>query len=291
MKIALFVSGNLGLIVLNQLFLSKYELTCVFTDNRSVRIIELCKERKIPTFKGNPRNRKATDFIEEFKIDVLLSINYLFIIENDLINWPNKIAVNFHGSLLPKYRGRTPHVWAIINNEKNVGITAHIINEKCDDGDIIEQIVVPVNFEDTGAIILEKYNLLYPDFVIKVLNKIEDNNFSTIKQDKLKATYFGKRTPEDGLISWDWQKERINNWVRAQAYPYPGAFTFFNDTKIVIDKIKFSEHGYSFDMKNGTILSVTPNPIIKTPNGAVELVEIRSRELIMKKLKVGSILK
>ena len=61
-----------------------------------------------------------------------------------------------------------------------------------------------------------------------------------IKQDEYSATYFGKRTPEDGRINWNWQKERIFNWVRALSNPYPGAFTFLGEEKLIVDKIEYS---------------------------------------------------
>ena len=87
---------------------------------------------------------------------------------------------------------------------------------------------------------------------------------------------FGKRTPEDGRINWNWQKERIRNWVRAQSYPYPGAFSFFNNNKIIIDEIKFSSHGFNFKDENGLILKVNPSIIIKTVNGALEVKKMRN---------------
>lgn len=68
--------------------------------------------------------------------DNILSINYLFILGTEIIQRAKKYAINFNGSLLPRYRGRTPHVWAIINGESETGITAHLMNDLCDDGDM-----------------------------------------------------------------------------------------------------------------------------------------------------------
>ena len=95
----------------------------MFTDTRSKEIVNFCIKNYIPYFIGNPRNDKAVDFIKKFPTDVILSINYLFIINSDLIKLPRKYAINFHGSLLPKYRGRTPHIWSIINNEKETNVS------------------------------------------------------------------------------------------------------------------------------------------------------------------------
>ncbi len=276
----ILVSGNLGLKCLD--FVYNFRNLCfVLTDRRSVEIIEYCINKNIPHFIGNPRNGNGHDFIKTFSIDVILSINYLFIIDSSLINFPRKYAINFHGSLLPKYRGRTPHVWSIINNEKETGITAHVITEECDKGDIIYQEKIRILPDTTGGNLLEQYINIYPLIIEKVINMIENNQVFLIEQDETKATFFGKRTPEDGEINWNWQKERIYNWVRAQCRPYPGAFTFYNNTKIIVHEIEYSEIGYDFMQENGTILQGGSQPIVKTPNGAVRLVTIETESPIL----------
>ena len=153
-------------------------------------------------------------------------------------------AINIHGSLLPKYRGSTPHVWAIINGEKEAGITAHFIDESVDNGDIVHQIKVPIQDDDTGAMILKKYNQQYPLLIKKILIDIKCDSLKVRAQDATKATYFGKRTPEDGHINWNWSKERIRNWIRAQAHPYPGAFFFINNVKVIVNKASFCDLGF-----------------------------------------------
>jgi methionyl-tRNA formyltransferase len=218
---------------------------------------------------------------------LILSVNYLFIIESDVINL-SKYAINLHGSLLPKYRGRTPHVWAIINNEVETGITAHFIDEKCDTGDIIFQKIIEIKIQDTGASILKKYEEVYPGMIIEILNRIKSGSLKRVKQDETKATFFEKRTPLDGQINWNWHKERIYNWIRAQSYPYPGAYTYYNNEKVIIDEVAFSDFGYSQSFINGLILNDHPTIIVKTPNGAVELRVIRNPGIMF---KTGEVLK
>lgn len=285
-RLGLLVSGNLGYNVLKYLN-EYYPIQVVFTDKNSEGIIDYCTREKIGLFIGNPRANRSSSFIENTVIDVLISINYLFIIEKELISLPKKLAFNIHGSLLPKYRGRTPHVWAIINNEQETGVTAHKIDEGCDTGDIIDQIVLPINSNDTGSDILNKFNELYIPLIENVLEKVKDASIILTKQDSFKATYFGKRTPDDGRINWNWQKERIRNWVRAQASPYPGAFTFFNEQKIIIDEITYENLSFSWDMPNGLILLTNPI-LVKTPNGVVKLNKVRTTEI---SVEVNQILK
>jgi len=281
MKIALLVSGQLGLVVFNQLLNSNYIIEAVFTDLKSFSIIDLAKKRSIPIFAGNPRNGKTANFKTGISIEVLISVNYLFIIEKDMISWPSKYAINIHGSLLPQYRGRTPHVWAIINNEKHTGITVHLINEGCDTGDICYQKKVPIHKRDTGATILKKFNSFYPKMIFEVLDFIQTESLKPVKQDETKSSFFGKRTQDDGQINWSWQKERIYNWIRAQAYPYPGAFTFYNDTKIIIDQVEYDDFRYTSEMENGLILSIHPLRI-KTPNGVLKITSLREKEVKFK---------
>lgn len=269
MKLGVLCSGNLGFQILSKLY-SVHEISFVFTDSKSNVIIDFCNKNQIDLFIGNPRNGKCLSFINQKDCDILFSINYLFIIDEPLISLPKKHAINIHGSLLPKYRGRTPHVWAIINNEDKTGITAHLIDEKCDNGDIIEQVEIEIFHEDTGAMILEKFNALYWPLIKKIIHNIQNQSIKLIPQNHSKASYFGKRTPNDGKINWNWQKERIYNWVRAQADPYPGAFCYLNDKKVRIDKISFCDDGFKSDTPNGTILSFEPFKV-KTCNGVIQI--------------------
>ena len=283
MNYCICVSGALGLTVLQRLTASSITIKCVFTDRHSDEIVSYCGQQHLPVFAGNPRNGKASEWLDGQKIEFenLLSINYLFILEPDILNKATGYAVNFHGSLLPKYRGRTPHVWAIINGEKEAGVTAHLMNANCDDGDIVRQVIVPIEDEDTGASILEKYKALYPVLVLQVVEDIENGSVQCRKQDISKATYFGKRTPGDGEIHWEWQKERIRNWVRAQAKPYPGAFTYLNDCKIIINKIEFSDLGFTDTMANGLVVAVKDGkPYVKTQNGVVKLIDFETDAII-----------
>jgi len=287
MKLALFVGGGLGLRVFEHLLNSITSIECVFTDSKSIEIISLANASQIQLYIGNPRKVDALTFIDNHIIDLILSVNYLFIIERPLFS-KARPAINIHGSLLPKYRGRTPHVWAIINNEVKTGITAHLIDDGCDTGDIVNQIKVPINHNDTGDDILRKFNKLYLPLIDSLIDDFESDNINRVSQDNNKATFFGKRSPEDGEINWGWQKERIRNWVRAQASPYPGAYTYYNGEKIIIDEVSYIDLGFNQSDADGSIVSL--NPIcIKTPNGVIKLARIRKLNL-KNHLKVGEIL-
>ena len=277
MKIGVLVSGNLGRLVLQEI-VEVFNISFILTDRNSDGILDICAKNQIPYFSGNPRNSKAIVALPNIDCDLIVSVNYLFLIEKDLIELPLKMAINFHGSLLPKYRGRTPHVWSIINNESETGITAHKIDLGCDTGEIIAQKKISISPLDTGGDILRKYNEAYPKFVKNVIHDIEHGSFTLTKQNESLATYFGKRTAEDGRIDWNWQKERIHNWIRAQARPYPGAYTFYDSDKVVIHRIRFSDFGFHYSIPNGTILLIDNDvPVVKTSNGSIELVDFETQ--------------
>lgn len=278
-NLILLCSGNLGEIALKHIH-RRNNLNFVFTDKASSSIIQYCSTNNVPFYAGNPRNELAKKIIASLSCNVILSVNYLFIIEADLLAVACDYAINFHGSLLPKYRGRTPHVWAIINGEKKTGVTAHLMAREVDAGPIIQQMVVPIEETDTGFSILNKFKKIYPSLIDAVLNDIEHKLVSLKEQEHSKATFFGKRTAEDGNINWNWQKERIRNWVRAQAAPYPGAFSFYESEKLIIHEIDYDDFGFSYDDPNGLILYMEDHPIIKTPNGAIKLTKFESASKI-----------
>lgn len=274
MRIGYLGSGELGYLMLKFID-TGYDVVFVMTNAKSEEIIRFSNENQIPVYCGNPRESLAHDFYSKFNIEVLISVNYIFLIDRPLINLASKIAFNIHGSKLPKYRGRTPHVWAIINGEKYTGITAHLIDEGCDTGEIISQKIIEIGTNETGNDLLLKFKKVYPILIKNILDKLSKGQLSLTPQDESQATYFGPREPKDGRIDWNWQKERIFNWIRAQAYPYPGAFTYLDGKKIIIDKVVFSSIGYRSEMPNGLIISKKPF-LVKTNNGVIELLKIRN---------------
>jgi len=272
-KLVILASGDLGFHILESLD-GELNVDAIATDKNSRQIIDYANIKKIRLFIGNPRKGKLAIFLKDSQCDILFSFNYLFLVENDVLRLFN-FSINFHGSLLPKYRGRTPHVWAIINNETKTGITAHFMNEGCDTGDIIFQREIIISKFDTGHSILIKYFNVYPDIIREIIKMINSNDINRQPQNELLATKYGKRTPEDGKINWDWHKERIYNWVRALSKPYPGAFSYYKDKLLIIDEIKYSYIGYDNELPNGSILAISPNLLVKTSNGAIEIVKYR----------------
>lgn len=274
LRIGVLASGSLGYLTLEKIGRLITPLF-IFTDRQSNDIIDYAKAHDISVLIGNPRQGRATPILKCHPVDVIFSVNYLFLVEDDVLKHPCQYAINLHGSLLPKYRGRTPHVWAIINGEKETGVTAHLMDSGCDTGDMVAQIKIPIDGGDTGGSILNKFEQVYPDIILDLIENISQGSIYPVKQDHSMAVYFGKRSPEDGCIDWNWQVDRIYNWVRAQSHPYPGAFSYLKQNKIIIDKVSLSETGFSWDMPNGFVLDANPCPLVKVPNGVIRIDTIR----------------
>jgi len=142
-----------------------------------------------------------------------------------LLALPHLGALNMHGSLLPKYRGRVPVNWAIIHGETETGATLHYMLDRADSGDIIAQQAVPILPDDTAKEVFDKVTVAGELALSRALPALLAGNAPRIKQDAKASTYYGGRKPEDGMIDWSKSAIAIHNLVRAVAPPYPGAFT------------------------------------------------------------------
>jgi len=286
LRLGFLASGELGACVLESLDLHA-QICFICTNRASVGVIEYATRHEIPMALGNPRNAIAMQQLGERDVDVLLSVNYMYLIEEDLITLPRMAAINFHGSLLPRYRGRTPHVWAIINGESETGITAHRIVPECDAGDILLQKAIPIGPNDTGASILSQFKSLYPQMVRDVLTALSSEK-PFFSQNETLASYFGKRTPSDGGINWSWHRVRIRNWVRAQTPPYPGAFSRCHGRQIGVYWVEMSDLGFRDQQPNGLILSKNESSFfVKAPDGVLEVTDY---EFNQGHLRVGDVL-
>jgi methionyl-tRNA formyltransferase len=183
-------------------------------------------EYEIPTI--SPVDPNAADVVERVaacKPDFLFSFYYRSMLKSPLLALPPKGALNMHGSLLPKYRGRAPVNWAIIHGETETGATLHYMLDQADSGDIVAQQAVPILPDDLAREVFDKVTVAAELALSRALPALLAGNAPRIKQDASASTYYGGRKPEDGTIDWSKSATAIHNLVRAVAPPYPGAFT------------------------------------------------------------------
>ena len=157
--------------------------------------------------------------------DFLFSFYYRSMLKPALLALPRRGALNMHGSLLPKYRGRAPVNWAVLHGERHTGATLHYMTDRPDAGDIVAQQAVPILPDDTAADVLRKVAVAAEIALDAALPALIAGTAPRIAQDLTQGSYFGGRTPEDGRIDWSRPARLIHDLVRAVAPPYPGAMT------------------------------------------------------------------
>jgi methionyl-tRNA formyltransferase len=173
----------------------------------------------------NPNVPEVVDQIRASQPDFLFSFYYREMLKRELLGIPARGALNMHGSLLPKYRGRVPVNWAIIHGETETGATLHYMTEKPDNGDIVAQQAVPILPDDTALEVFNKVTVAAEMALNGVLPALIAGTAPRMKQDLSQGGYFGGRKPEDGVVDWSQSAQQIHNLVRAVAPPYPGATT------------------------------------------------------------------
>ncbi len=145
-------------------------------------------------------------------------------------------TVGVHWSLLPKYRGGSPLVWAIINGERETGASLFYLESKVDTGDLIAQERVRIGADEEVGEVIAKLNTVSGKLAAEHIPKLLHGAAARWAQDEAHATYFPPRAPEDGKIDWTWPARRIYDFIRAQTLPYPCAFSFYRGCKIKIVK-------------------------------------------------------
>lgn len=187
---------------------------------------KLAELHRIPVI--TPENPNVPDVVEQISAlqpDFFFSFYYREMLKAPLLAIPKQGALNMHGSLLPKYRGRVPVNWAIIRGETETGATLHYMTEKPDNGDIVAQQAVPILPNDTALEVFQKVTVAAEMALYACLPDLLAGRAQAVKQDLSKGAYFGGRKAEDGVINWSQSAQEIHNLVRAVAPPYPGATT------------------------------------------------------------------
>jgi len=183
-----------------------------------------------------PEKLKTEEFFNELKSfnpDLICVTAYGKILPKNILELPPRGGINVHASLLPKYRGAAPINWAIINGEKNTGITTMLMDEGMDTGDILLQHEIPIDEEDTGETLSERLSHIGAELLIQTIKLLKENKLSPIPQDHSKATYASMLKKEDGLIDWSKSAQEIRNSIRG-TLPWPGAYTFLEGKNLKI---------------------------------------------------------
>jgi methionyl-tRNA formyltransferase len=205
---------------------------------------DLAREHGIARFTPDGVDQSWHERIAALKPSVIYSFYYRYLIPESVLDIAPRGAYNLHGSLLPKYRGRAPVNWMLVNGELEAGVTLHHMVARADAGDIVGQRAVAIDDEDTALTLYRKLVPLGVELIDEFHPLIAAGTAPRRKQNINEGSYFGRRRPEDGRIDWSWPARRIFNLVRAVTHPYPGAFVILDGRKLMIWKVRIaSESG------------------------------------------------
>ena len=198
----------------------------------------------IPVFQPSKKELyEYADFLQKADLDLIIVCGYKFIIPKEIFSIPKDGTINIHPSMLPRYRGQHVINWAIVNGESETGISLHFMEEALDTGDIIVQKAVSIYFKDTAK---ELHDRIYSEACGLLKELLHDYKqgkpLQGKRQDSSAATFFKPRKQEDGHIDWSKSSKDIYNLVRALAKPWPGAFSYFQDYKVIIWKTYIGPH-------------------------------------------------
>ncbi len=263
MKTIVLAYHNIGCIGIEALLRHDFEISAVFTHADDPReaiwfgsVAELAASRNIPVFAPSEINHpKWVHKIRELEPDIIFSFYYRHMVRRAILEIPPAGCLNLHGSLLPKYRGRCPINWILVNGEKETGVTLHYMTPRPDDGDIVCQEKIEISDGDTALSLHGKAAKASAKMLDDILPQIKEASAPRHPQDHSKATYFGGRRPEDGEIDWHQTATVVRNLVRAVTRPYPGAFSYVGERKCLLWMVTKKA---GKDSLPGTIISTDP---------------------------------
>jgi UDP-4-amino-4-deoxy-L-arabinose formyltransferase/UDP-glucuronic acid dehydrogenase (UDP-4-keto-hexauronic acid decarboxylating) len=195
---------------------------------------ELAARNSIPVFTPERVDAKVIAQVAALHPATIYSVYYRNLLPDAILHSASIGAFNLHGSLLPKYRGRAPVNWMIVNGEREAGMTLHHMVARADAGDIVAQRACTIDDADTALTLYRKLVPLGAEIIRGYHRLIVSGRAPRTPQDLSRGSYFGRRGPADGRIDWRWPARRIFNLVRAVTHPYPGAFCYAAGRKVYI---------------------------------------------------------
>ncbi|HKD65453.1 MAG TPA: formyltransferase [Candidatus Binataceae bacterium] len=184
----------------------------------------LAAERNIPVYTEEAFGAGHVATMSAWSPAIIYSFNYRRLLPSEILDCASIGAFNMHPSKLPAYRGRAPVNWVLVNGERETGVTLHYMVARTDAGDIVAQETVAIEDTDTALTLARKLTPLASGLITRFHPLIVAGRAPRRRQDLSAGSYFGRRTPADGRIDWNWPARRIFNLVRAVTHPYPGAF-------------------------------------------------------------------
>ncbi len=219
-----------------------------------------------------PEKASAPEFVAELaelKLDLIVVIAYGQILRENILSLPKHFCMNIHASLLPRYRGAAPINWAIINGDKESGVTTMKMDKGLDTGDILLMKKVAIEKDDTAQHLHDKLSEAGGALALETIDQLEESRLKFIPQNDAESTYASKLKKEDGLLHWDQEAETIRNRVRGLE-PWPGAYGFLKGKRLRFCKVETG---------SGTPNDV-PGEVMRVSDYGIEIGTLKDRIIV-----------
>ena len=237
----------------------------VYAEEHNLKIVQPLKVKNNPEF---------VQELKEINPDVICVVAYGKIIPKEILDIPKFGCINVHGSLLPKYRGAAPIQWAVLNGDKETGITTMFMDEGMDTGDIILKETVEIGEDETTGELWDRLSEIGGKLLVETIDQVEKNTFTREKQSE-DFTVAPMLKKEIAKIDWDNKKSlELKNLIRG-LNPFMGAYTYLKDKKIKIWKVE--KLNLKCDAKPGEVVKSDAKEglVIATIDGAISVLEIQ----------------
>lgn len=220
---------------------------------------------------------EAVEELRSYEADVFVVAAFGQILSAEILSMPKYGCLNIHASLLPKYRGAAPIPWAILNGEKQSGVTIMQMDEGLDTGDMLLQRAIPITEEETADSLHDKLMQLGAELIVEALPLLEEGKLSAVKQNEAEATHVGKISKTFGCIDWQEESAGIARKVRG-LHSWPSAYTFFRTKRMKIWEAKDSGCGQKQNkaVPAGSIIQVEKEAFfVQTGNGVLRVTGVQ----------------
>ncbi len=268
----------------------KIVFICVRNDKKDPVLIDYGKKYNIPVlWNSNINSDEFLELLKTFEADIFVSMSFNQIFKERIIEFPREKTINCHAGKLPFYRGRNVLNWALINDEKEFGITVHYVDSGIDTGDIILQKTFPINESDDYSTLLSKAYIGCADILYEAIKIIQMGHVKRIPQNTIDPVgfYCGMRTRGDEILDWNQNSRDIYNFVRAICKPGPQSICYLNNEEIKINKVNLIKNIRTYKGIPGQVIGKTEyGYYVKTNDTMIEIIEYTGP-----KLKIGDRLK
>jgi len=219
----------------------------------------------------------------ELDPDLVFVVGWSQLVRGELIATAREGVFGMHPTLLPRHRGRAPIPWAILSGLAKTGVTLfEIVDPTADSGPIVGQVEVAIAPDETATTLFDKLARAHVELIRRCVPELLERRAPRIPQDDRRGSWWPKRTPADGIIDWETRAPYLYDWVRAQTRPYPGAFTYLGEDKVVVWSAR--PVAFAGEAAAGTV--VADGPVVACGEGALLLEEVEAA----RELPVGAVL-